>query len=366
MKSNAFKRKWSKMKRGSPASVPPTIAAPDVPGHPASTSSPDEAPAGSRRKALATLGGLGLLPALPSRARAQGAYPNRPITLVIPFPPGSTTDIPVRAMAGVASKLLGVSVVVENRPGATATLGPVSVAQNSPPDGYTVAIAPASLWRLPHMQKVTYDPMKDFTYIAGLAAYTYGVAVMTDKPWKTLAELVEYTRKNPGTNMGGVGIGGSGHIGCFKLSKATGASFNYVPFKGGAEVSAAMQGNHIDGTTDGAWSQLVESGKARLLTLFVNKRAAKYPEVPTARELGHDIVVESPWGLAGPRGMDPAVVKRLQDAFLAAREDPAVRKQLEYWDLQPLSLDSTAFTALAARIFQAEKQNLEAINFKPN
>lgn len=323
----------------------------------------------------ATLGRLGVLAAATMSVTAartafgQSGFPNpgRPIKLVVPFPPGSTTDIPVRAMATAASRILGTQVIVENKPGATATLGPVSVAQGSAPDGYTLAIAPASLWRVPHMQKVNYDPIRDFTYIAGLAGYTYGVAVMVEKPWKTLAELVAAGKANPGKlNLGGVGVGGSGHIGCFRLSKASGAEFTYVPFKGGAEVSAAMQGDNVDGTTDGAWSQLVQTGRARLLTVFTDKRLAKYPDVPTARELGYDIVVESPWGVAGPKGMEPAVVKILQDAFLAAREEPEVRKQLEYWDLQPLSLDSKAYTAMAERIFAKEKKNLEDLDFKPN
>lgn len=329
---------------------------------------PDPVIAPMRRQALSWLcvaPAIAQLGLASSSARAQGAYPNRPIKLVVPFPPGSTTDIPVRAMAAAASKILGVAIVVENRPGATATLGPVSVAQGSAPDGYTVSIAPSSLWRLPHMQKVSFDPLKDFTYIAGLAAYTYGVAVMVERPWKTLSELVAHARANAGNvTMGGVGVGGSGHISCFRLSKATGVDFHYVPFKGGAEVSAAMQGGHIDGTTDGAWSQLVESGKARLLTLFTEKRAPKYPDVPTARELGYDVVSEAPWGLCGPKGMDPAVVKILQQAFLTARNDPGVRKQMDYWDLQTLSLDSEAFTALAFRMYAKEKRNLEDINFK--
>ncbi|MFT3805039.1 MAG: tripartite tricarboxylate transporter substrate binding protein [Burkholderiaceae bacterium] len=332
---------------------------------------------GARASSIARRAALGRLGALAAATMSASAAPTafgqsgfpaagRPIKLVVPFPPGSTTDIPVRAMAAVAGRLLGTQVVVENRPGATATLGPVSVAQGAAPDGYTLSIAPASLWRIPHMQKVNFDPIRDFTYIAGLAAYTYGVAVMVDKPWKTLADLVAAGKADPGKlNLGGVGVGGSGHIGCFRLSKATGAEFTYVPFKGGAEISAAMQGDSIDGTTDGAWSQLVQTGRARLLTVFTEKRLDKYPDVPTARDLGYDIVVESPWGLCGPKGMAPAVVKTLQDAFLAAREDPDVRRQIEYWDLQPLSLDSKAFTAMAERIHAKEKKNLEDLNFKP-
>ncbi|GAA4409158.1 tripartite tricarboxylate transporter substrate binding protein [Quisquiliibacterium transsilvanicum] len=319
-----------------------------------------------RRHFLGAAVGAAVVGSTFGRGAFAQAYPSRPIKLVVPFPPGSTTDIPVRAMAAEAGKLLGVSIVVENRPGATATLGPVSVAQGSAADGYTVAIAPASLWRIPHMQKVSFDPMKDFTYIAGLAAYTYGVAVMVDRPWKTLAELVAHAKANPGkVTMGGVGVGGSAHIACFKLSKATGVDFLYVPFKGGAEVSGAMQGGHIDGTTDGAWSQLVQGGKARLLTAFTEQRLARYPDVPTARDLGFDVVADSPWGLCGPKGMDPAIVRTLEQAFLAARDTPKVRELMLSWDLQPLSLGSEAFTALAARMYAQEKRNLEAIDFKP-
>ncbi|MFT4101613.1 MAG: tripartite tricarboxylate transporter substrate binding protein [Burkholderiaceae bacterium] len=298
-------------------------------------------------------------------ARAQAAYPTRPITLVVPFPPGSASDIPVRSLSAAAAKKLGQSVVIENKPGVAGTLGPVGVAKNAAPDGYTVAIAPASLWRLPHQQKVNYDPIKDFTYIAGLAAYTFAVAVNADAPWKTLGEMIQWAKANPGKlSLGGTGTGASGHIAAFKLGKLSGADINYVPFKGGAEISAAMLGGHIHGQIDAAWTPLVETGKARLLAVLTDKRLSKYPNVPTVKEAGYDIVVDSPWGLVGPKGMDPKIVATLERAFLGSRDDPAYRKALDTFDLRDLNMGSAAFTRVAEETFVAEKRNLEELNIK--
>ncbi|MFT3805275.1 MAG: tripartite tricarboxylate transporter substrate binding protein [Burkholderiaceae bacterium] len=323
---------------------------------------------GRRRWALGTLAAAAAtLPAArPARAQAA-AFPTRPITLVVPFPPGSASDIPVRALSAAAAKKLGQSIVIENKPGVSGTLGPVGVAKNAAPDGYTVAIAPASLWRLPHQQKVNYDPIQDFTYIAGLAAYTFAVAVNADAPWQTLGEMLAWGKANPGKlSLGGTGTGASGHIAAFKLAKLSGADINFVPFKGGAEISAAMLGGHIAGQTDAGWTPLVETGKARLLAVFTDKRLAKYPKVPTAKEAGYDIVVDSPWGLVGPKGMDPKIVATLEQAFLGSRDDPAYRKALDTFDLRDLNLGSAAFTRVAEQTYAAEKHNLQELNIKQN
>jgi tripartite-type tricarboxylate transporter receptor subunit TctC len=308
----------------------------------------------------------GLLP-LPASAQSAATYPSRPITLVVPFPPGSASDVPIRALALAAAKKLGQPIVIENKPGAAGTLGPVSVAQGSAPDGYTVAIAPASLWRLPHLQKVSYDALKDFTYIAGIAAYTFALVVNHDAPWKTAQELLADGKANPGKlALGGTGLGASAHIAAFRLSKLSGTDINYIPFKGGAEISAAMMGQHIVGQTDAGWAPLVTSGKARLLATFTEQRLARHPQVPTAKELGYDIVVESPWGLVGPKGMDPKVISTLEQAFLGSRDDPAFRKALETFELLDINMNSETFTKTAARIYGAEKRNLDELNIKLN
>jgi tripartite-type tricarboxylate transporter receptor subunit TctC len=115
-----------------------------------------------------------------------------------------------------------------------------------------------------------------------------------------------------------------------------------------------------------SWAPLVTSGKARLLATFTEQRLARHPQVPTAKELGYDIVVESPWGLVGPKGMDPKVISTLEQAFLGSRDDPAFRKALETFELLDINMNSETFTKTAARIYGAEKRNLDELNIKFN
>ena len=314
----------------------------------------------------AGLAGLGTGSLLaPGRARAQkSGFPNRPISLVVPFPPGNATDISMRALAQAASEKLGQSVVIENRPGAAGTLGPAAVAHSAAPDGYSLAIGPATLFRLPHQQKVNFDPMKDFTYIAVLAAYTFALVINADRPWKSVADLVQHAKAHPDqVNLGGTGAGGTGNINCFMFSKLSGARFNFVPFKGGADMATAMLGGHIDGQTDAGWSPLVDSGKGRILATFTAQRLARRPDVPTMREAGYDIVSDSPWGLVGPRGMDPEIIKTLETAFLEARKSPGFQRAMEQFDLTDQAMGSAEFTKTAQRIFESERTNLEALGF---
>src|SRR3954453_15058464 len=130
-------------------------------------------------------------------AQAQ-QFPTRPVTLIVPWPAGGSTDIGMRALAAATEKHLGQSIVIENRPGAAGTLGPINMAANARPDGYTVAQLPISVFRLPFLQKVSYNPETDFTYIIQLTAYISGVVVRADAPWKSFREFLDYAKANPG------------------------------------------------------------------------------------------------------------------------------------------------------------------------
>ncbi len=189
-----------------------------------------------RRRSLLKLGLI--LPATLGLWRgAQAAtFPARPITLIVPFPAGGATDTQMRALAVAVSKELGQTVVIANRPGAGGTLGPAAMAQTAAPDGYTISVVVGTLFRYPFLQQVNYDPVKDFTYIACMTAYSYGIVVRQDAPWKTLDELIAHARANPEKiSYGGTGAGGSGRIAIERLSRLTGARFNFIPYKGAGE-----------------------------------------------------------------------------------------------------------------------------------
>src|SRR6516164_2256379 len=135
--------------------------------------------------------------AFPGRAQVQD-FPVRPVTLIVPWPAGGTTDIGMRALASATERHLGQSIVIENRPGGSGTLGPAQMAATAKPDGYTITQIPITIFRFPFMQKTSFNPATDFTYIIGVSGYTFGVVVRDDAPWKTFQELVADAKANPG------------------------------------------------------------------------------------------------------------------------------------------------------------------------
>jgi tripartite-type tricarboxylate transporter receptor subunit TctC len=289
-------------------------------------------------------------------AQAQ-SFPTRPITLLIGFPAGGTTDIAVRAIAEAASKALGQPVVVDNKAGGGGTVAISTMAATARPDGYTISIIPSNAFRLPHMQATTYDPLKDFSYIANLSGYTFGVTVKANAPYKTFNDLVEFARANPGKLVYGTpGAGTSLHIGMEQIAQKYGVKFTHVPFRGTAETNAAVLGGHIVAQVDASgWRPLVQSGDLRLLVVWTADRLKSFPDVPTLTETGFPLVVNSPFGIAGPKNMDPAVMKRLEDAFRKAMEDQGVRDTLARYDMVPDFREAQAYRAFAEASFETER-----------
>jgi len=278
----------------------------------------------ARRRALLIGGAALALPlALPTLANAQ-TFPSKPITLIVPWPAGGSTDRHLRALSELASKNLGQTITVENRPGGGGTTGPGTMALTAKPDGYTIAQYPMGMLRVPHMQKVPWDPLKDFTFIIGVSGYTFGFTVRNDSPYKTFNEYVEAARKEPGKiDYGSTGIGTSPHLLMEELAGNAKISLNHVPFKGNADLTQALLGGHVMAMSDATgWDKFVDGGQMRLLVTFGEQRTRRWPNVPTAKDLGYNVVSTSPYGFVGPKGMDPAVVKTLHDAFKKAMEDP--------------------------------------------
>jgi tripartite-type tricarboxylate transporter receptor subunit TctC len=268
----------------------------------------------------------------PSLASAQAAaFPTRPITLIVPWPAGGSTDRHLRTLAELAGKHLGQTIIVENKPGAGGTLGPSTMATTAKPDGYTIAQYPMGMLRVPHMQKVAWDPIRDFTFIIGVSGYTFGFTVRADSPYKTFNEYIEAARKAPGKiDYGSTGVGTSPHLLLEELAGNAKVQLVHVPFKGNADLQQALLGGHVMAQSDATgWDKFVDGGQMRLLVTFGEKRTKRWPNVPTAQELGYNVVSTSPYGLVGPKGMDPAVVKTLHDAFKKAMEEPRHVELLE-------------------------------------
>ena len=298
-------------------------------------------------------------------AQAQ-QFPTRPVTLIVPWPPGGSTDIAMRALAHATEKHLGQPIVIENRPGAAGTLGPGNMAATARPDGYTVAQLPISVFRIPYIQKTAWDPGKDFTYIVHLTGYTFGAVVRADAPWKTFQELMDYAKANPGkVNYGTPGAGSSLHITMEQIAKAKGIKWTQVPFKGGADNMNALLGGHIDVTTDSTgWAELVNAGKFRLLVTWGAQRTKNWPNVPTLREVGIDMVSNSPFGIGGPKGMDPAVVKALHDAFKKGMEEQSYKDTILKLDMEPYYLSTADYHAYAMQQIGEQKQLVEELGLR--
>jgi tripartite-type tricarboxylate transporter receptor subunit TctC len=290
-------------------------------------------------------------------------FPVRPITMIVPWPAGGSTDTHMRRFSEISSRYLGQQIVVENRPGGGGTLGPGLMAQNARPDGYTLSQLPMGAFRIPHMQKVAWDPMRDFTYIIGVTGYTFGVVVRSDSPLKSFRELLDYAKANPGRmNYGSTGTGTSPHLLMEEVAMKAGVEFLHVPFKGNAELTQALMGGHIMAQSDASgWGRFVDAGTFRLLVTFGSQRTKRWPSVPTAKDLGLGIVSTSPYGIVGPKGMDARVVRILHEGFRKALEDPEHLKMLDQLDQELWYQSSEDYAKYARETFAQDRALIERL-----
>lgn len=305
------------------------------------------------RRQLLTLAALAV--AAPS-VLAQ-AFPTRPVTLIVPWPAGGSTDRHLRTLAEAASKHLGQPVIVTNQPGGGGTNGPGNMGLQAKPDGYTIAQFPMGMLRIPHMQKTAWNPLTDFSFIIGVTGYSFGFVVRSDSPHKTFNDFIEAARKQPGKiDFGSTGTGTSPHLLIEEVADAAKVELNHIPFKGNADLMQALLGGHVMSASDATgWDKFVDSGQMRLLVSFGDQRIKRWPNVPTAKELGYNIVANSPYGLAGPKGMDPAVMKTLHDAFKKAMDDPKHVEVLEQLNQPTWYKNSADYASWARETFGKEK-----------
>ena len=293
-------------------------------------------------------------------------FPAKPVTVIVPWSPGGSTDICIRVLAETTAKHLGKPIVVENKAGGGGSLGPATMAATARPDGYTLSQIPLGVLRLPHIMKASWDPLKDFTYIIQLAGYTYGIVVKKDAPWKTFKELIAYAKANPGkVTYSTAGVGTMQHVVMEKIARKAGIKWIHVPSKGGIDVVTATMGGHVMvGADPATWAPQVDAGDLRLLVTWTNKRTVAWPKVPTLKELGYDIVAYSPFGIAGPKGMDPKVVKILHDAFRKGMEDPAFKRILGKYYFETLYLNSHDYADNIKTLYAEERENARILGLK--
>ncbi|MFM9849830.1 MAG: tripartite tricarboxylate transporter substrate binding protein [Hyphomicrobiaceae bacterium] len=274
-----------------------------------------------------------------------------------------TADLLFRGIAENASKHLGQPVIVDNKPGGSATLGPANMAATAKPDGYTVAQLAIPMYRVPHMQKVSFDPVKDFTYIILLGGYNLGAVVKADSPFKTWQDVLDFAKANPGRfTYATIGPATTNAIAIGLMARQSGVQVTHIPTKGGGESIASLLGGHIMMMVESpAWAPLVASGELRLLMMLGGERSKKWPDVPIIKELGYTYTFDSPFGLAGPKGMDPAIVKKLHDAFKKAYDDPKVAELYEKFDFSRRYMNTADYAAFVPKLAADEKDALEKL-----
>jgi tripartite-type tricarboxylate transporter receptor subunit TctC len=317
------------------------------------------------RLSLSALTAVGALVSFltPASAESPDAFPSKPVTLIVPFQAGVTADLLFRGIAESASKHLGQPVVIDNKPGGSATLGPANMASNAKPDGYTIGQIAIPVFRVPYMQKATFDPVTDFTYIIHLGGYTLGTVVKADGPFKKWQDVIEFAKANPGKfTYATIGPATTNAIAMELMAQQSGVKFTHIPTKGGGESIAQVLGGHITAMVESpAWAPMVASGQFRLLMVLNGQRSKKWPDTPTLKELGYTYEFDSPFGLAGPKGIDPAIVKKLHDAFKKAYDDPKVAELFEKFDFTRRYMNTADYQAFVPKLAAAEKAALEKI-----
>ena len=277
---------------------------------------------------------------------AAADYPDRQISLVVPFSSGGTTDILGRLVADQLEERLGATVVVDNRSGAGGTVGSAAVA-TSDPDGYTLLMSNiASQGVAPALREVPYDPDGDFAHVALVGMVPNAIVVHPSFPAETLGEFMERAKEET-VLYGTGGTGTSVHMSGELLKHMTGAKLEHVPYRGAAPARNDVLGNQIPAVIDGITSIAgpVQDGRLRILAVTSPERSALFPDIPTVAEAGVPDYEATAWfGISAPAGTPEAVVETLNAAVREALKDPALAERLRDLGVAPGDLSAAAYT----------------------
>jgi tripartite-type tricarboxylate transporter receptor subunit TctC len=322
----------------------------------------------SRRDALGLGFGLVAGAALPALARAQAAWPTRPLKIVVPYPPGGVNDVVARMLADKLRPLLGQPIVVDNRAGAGGTIGMNDVAKSD--DGHTVAFAATSPLTLnPHIMKVPYDPLKDFAPVGSVMYSPVYVMATPRLNATTFQDAIAQAKAQPGkVTIASSGYGTLGHIMIEQIKRTSGANLTHVPYKGGTQLITDAAAGVFDlfvANPFATINSLIGQGKLRVLAVTGPHRLSAMPNVPTLAELGYPQAnLTSVFGFFAPASMSREAVQILDADVDKVLADPALQEQLRKLDNVVSPSTPQQFAALVARDYAANARIVKEANIK--
>ena len=284
---------------------------------------------------------IGAILAMSFVVKAEAAFPDKTITILIAAAPGGSTDLTARMLAKSLTEILKVPVVVENKTGGGGFIAG-SALYNAAPDGYTLTVFYSSAFNLAHfLRNPPYDIFKD-TPIMSYGIYPFTLAVKADSPWKTFKDFIGYAKANPGkVSLSTSNPDSMENLPIWMLEEELGLKMKLVPYEGGAPAVAAVLGGHADAFTGVAEAiPHIRDGSMRGLATYLSVRMPGLPDVPTLKELGYNVVVESRLSVYGPPGVPKETVKILQDACHKAMESPDFLKVCKSFEVTPSFMDS--------------------------
>ena len=302
----------------------------------------------SRRSSVAALASMFCAAVLAtSGVQAQTAFPSKPITMIVPFPPGGPTDLVARVIAQKMSESMGQPVVVDNRGGANGNLGAM-LAVKAPADGYTLLYNTSSIKLSPALYKsMSYDVQRDLAPVALTAVVPLALVVPTSVPANTVKEFIAYAKANPGKlSYGSAGNGNVTHLGAFQFVQANGIDAVHIPYKGSAPADVDLVGGQIQFMTDTVNSVMpfVRDNRLKMLAVTTSKRMSLFPDVPTLAETGMPGFEVGAWqGVMVPAKTPAPIIQQLNSEVMKALQSPEVRQKLALQGAEPLGSTPQAY-----------------------
>jgi len=297
-------------------------------------------------------------------AEEPAKYPSRPITMIIQWAAGGTTDLSGRKLAELAGKILGQPIVVENKVGGSGVIGINAVAKAAP-DGYTIGtITNSAIVIIPHLRSVPYNSKEDFTYLMQYGEYGMIFSVLADSPCKTFKDFIREAQENPGKlKYASPGPSSSPHIFMEYVFRTERVKVNHIPVAGGVEADRQLLGGHLDGAITPDFIPYIKGKKVRGLAAQTEKRLEGALDVPTFVELGYNVELPNWMGVCAPKGLDPLITKKLFDAFKKAYEDPSFQESMGKFYLPTIFRDPESFKAFVLKDFETQGRVLKELGF---